>query len=251
MGWHPSLSSTFSEWASQGGVLADAPAAASFGGRLYVFAVGIDPANPAIRPLYVKSSADGATFTGWANLGGNLTDAPAAAEFGGRLYAVASGVDPGNPAIRPLYIKTSADGATFGEWQSLGGNLTAAPAAASFNGRLHLFAAGTDGGTRPLYVKSSADGATFTGWANLGGNLTAAPAAAVYYPNGVASLAVLARGSEGALYLKTSADGANFTEWRSLGGLLKGAPAAAGFSGRLYVLARGSDDALYLRYSLP
>src|SRR3954454_24783266 len=36
-GWAP--------WASQGGVLADAPAAAAFGGRLYAFAVGVDPAN--------------------------------------------------------------------------------------------------------------------------------------------------------------------------------------------------------------
>ena len=221
----------FTDWQNLGGNLTAAPGVAAFNGRLYVFAAGVDPANSAIHPLYVKSAADGANFTDWINIGGNLTDAPAAAAFNGRLYAIAKGIDPGNPTIFPLYLKSSADGTNFGEWQNLGGNLTAAPAAVEFGRRLHLFAAGTGSGNRPLYVKSSVDGANFGDWTNLGGNLTAAPAAAAYSPSGVPTLAVLARGSEGALYLKTSTDGATYAEWRSLGGLLKGAPAATGLGG--------------------
>lgn len=238
-------------WQSLGGNLTAAPAAAAFNGRLYVFAAGTDPQNPAVRPLYVKSSADGTAFGDWASLGGNLTDAPAATAFNGRLYALAKGIDPTSPGVYPLYLKSSADGSTFGDWSNLGGNLTAAPAAAAFGGRLHLFAAGTAGGMRPLYTKSSADGSNFTDWANLGGDLTSAPAAAVYFPAQQATLAVLARGSDGALYLRTTLDGAAYADWRSLGGFLKGAPAAAGLGDRLYVLARGSDDALYERHSLP
>ncbi|HEX5502666.1 MAG TPA: kelch repeat-containing protein, partial [Thermomicrobiales bacterium] len=54
----PPPAAAWSAWASQGGVLTDAPAAAGFHGRVYVFARGTDSA------LYVTSSADGDHFDG-------------------------------------------------------------------------------------------------------------------------------------------------------------------------------------------
>ncbi|HEX5501992.1 MAG TPA: S8 family serine peptidase [Thermomicrobiales bacterium] len=215
-------------WASQGGVLTDAPAAAGFNGRVYVFARGTDNA------LYVKSSADGATFTAWRSLGGVLTAAPATASLGGRLYTFARGAD------NALYVRSSLDGTTWTDWASLGGVLTAAPAAASANGALYVLARGTDDA---LYLRSSPDGAAWTPWRSLGGVLTAPPAAAGFR----GALYAFARGTDSALYVTSSADGATFTPWRSLGGVLTAAPAAAttGDGGALAVFAAGTGDNLY------
>ncbi|HET8626935.1 MAG TPA: hypothetical protein VFL91_05930, partial [Thermomicrobiales bacterium] len=229
----PPPAPSWSAWASQGGILTDAPAAAGFRGRVYVFARGSDNA------LYVTSSADGETFTGWRSLGGILTAAPAAASDGQRLYVFARGSDGA------LYLTVSADGATFGEWQNLGGILTAPPAATSVGGVLYVFAKGSDDA---LYVQSSADGAHWSGWRDLGGVLTAAPAAAGFR----GQVYVFARGSDNALYEKHSADGGRFTDWRDLGGVLTAAPAAAsstpsGADETLALFARGVDGALYER----
>ncbi|HET8625911.1 MAG TPA: S8 family serine peptidase, partial [Thermomicrobiales bacterium] len=218
----------WSLWASQGGILSDAPAAAGFDGRVYVFAKGSDNA------LYVKSSADGTTFTGWTDLGGILTAAPAAASAGGRLYVFAKGSDAA------LYVTSSADGANWAPWQSLGGILTAAPAAASAGGTLYVLARGSDGA---LYLRSSPDGATWTGWRSLGGILTGPPAAAGFDGR----LYAFARGTDAALYVTSSTGDGAFTGWRSLGGVLTAAPAAAatGDGGALAVFATGRGGHLY------
>ncbi|HEX5501385.1 MAG TPA: nidogen-like domain-containing protein [Thermomicrobiales bacterium] len=130
----------------------------------------------------------------------------------------------------------------FTAWTSLGGVVTDAPTATSFNGRVYIFARGSD---NALYVTSSADGAAFTTWRSLGGQLTAAPAAA---STGNA-LYVFARGSDNGLYVTSSTDGTTFSAWRPLGGQLTSAPAAAGVGNALYVFARGSDNALYVTRS--
>ena len=83
---------TFSGWHSDGGVLTAAPAAASYtpiGGAetLYLFARGTDGA------LYERHTTDGATYTDWASLGGQLVGPPAAAGAGSRLYVVVRWID--------------------------------------------------------------------------------------------------------------------------------------------------------------
>lgn len=231
----PAEAESWTGWTTLGGILTDSPAAASFNGRVYVFAKGSDDA------LYVKSSADGVNFTDWTNLGGILTAAPAAASANERLYVFAKGSD------NALYIKSSADGTTFTDWLNLGGILTAPPAAASLNNVLYVFAKGSD---NALYEKHAADGVNFTDWRSLGGILTAAPAAVGFQGR----ILVFAKGSDNALYEKDSTDGVAWTEWRNLGGILTAAPAAAAYtpvaSGSvLYSFAKGTDNALYERHT--
>lgn len=132
--------------------------------------------------------------------------------------------------------------ASWSGWTSQGGALTDAPAATGFNGKVYVFAKGSN---NALYMKSSADGVSFTGWQNLGGLLTAAPAAASMG----GQLYILAKGSDNGLYIKSSSDGATFTGWRSLGGNLTAPPAATGVGNTLYIFAKGSDNALYLNRS--
>lgn len=251
----------YTPYQNLGGILTAAPAAASANGRLYVFARGTDNA------LYVKSSGDGTNFNDWVSLGGILTAEPAAASANGRLFVFARGTD------NALYVKSTGgpvssaevlDAAeiaetagdeesplleasqevNFGEWSSLGGILTAAPAAAGFRGRIYVFAKGTDDA---LYEKNSGDGTNFTEWISYGGILTAAPAAG----GTNSALYVYANGSDSALYERHTTDGANYTEWASLGGQLKpgGSPAAAGVGGRIYAFVWWTNDELYTRYS--
>ncbi|HET8630233.1 MAG TPA: InlB B-repeat-containing protein [Thermomicrobiales bacterium] len=176
------------------------------------------------------------TWSAWASQGGILTDSPAAAGLGSRVYVFAKGSDAA------LYVKSSDTAGNFTDWQDLGGILTAAPASASFNGRLYAFAKGSD---NALYVKSSADGVNWTDWSDQGGILLAPPAAA----SAAGKLFVFAMGTDRALYAKATADGVTWTDWQRLGGILTAAPAAAGFQGRIYAFAKGSDNALYVKSS--
>ncbi|HEX5504971.1 MAG TPA: hypothetical protein VFW96_20305 [Thermomicrobiales bacterium] len=190
--------------------------------------------NPSPSPSPSPSPQPG--WSAWASQGGVLTDSPAAAGFGSRVYVFAKGTDAA------LYVNSADAAGHFTTWRSLGGILTAAPAAASFNGRIYAFAKGSD---NALYVMSSADGVNWTPWSNQGGILLAPPAAAS--ANG--RLFVFAMGTDKALYVKSTTDGVNWTTWSSLGGILTAAPAAAGFNGRIYAFAKGSDNALYVRSS--
>lgn len=102
-----------------------------------------------------------------------LQTAPAPIGFGGRLYLFAAGVDP-LADTHPLYVRSSADGIAWGDWQALGGNARSTPAPAILNNRLYLFVVGTDPAsplTRPVYYRSTPDGTNWDAWVYLGGNL--------------------------------------------------------------------------------
>ncbi|HEY3230143.1 MAG TPA: serine hydrolase, partial [Roseiflexaceae bacterium] len=77
-------------WSAIPGVTTDvAPAAASLGNRLYVFAKGLN------NRIYVNSALDGQAMGNWKEVEGNATTdaAPAAASLGGRVYVFAKGIN--------------------------------------------------------------------------------------------------------------------------------------------------------------
>lgn len=227
--------SVWSCWNTGGGALTDAPAAAAFNGRIFLFARGLDAA------LYVRSSPNGEDWTTWSPLGGHLIGAPAAAAAHGRLYVFARGRDD------RLYRTSSADGQRFTDWSPVGGHLTAAPAVATLDGVLHVFIRGRD---NALHLARSRDGKDFGEWQRLGGVLTAAPTAATFR----GQLYVFALGGGDALYMKRSPDGETFGPWRGYEGVVTAAPAAAALTppgGRetLYLFTRGADNRLHERHS--
>ncbi|HEX5501391.1 MAG TPA: hypothetical protein VFW96_02135 [Thermomicrobiales bacterium] len=276
----PPAPAGWGDWVSLGGTLADAPAAASLGGRAYVFVRGAD------NRLYTRWTSDGgATFSPWQDLGGALTAAPAATSFGGRLYVFVRGGDNGlylarsNPdgnftsgwealggvltgppaaASSPagvyvfvrggddgLYFRRAPTGAWFGQWNGLGGTLATAPGAAGFENGVTVFVTGGGGA---LYKRRTLGPDSFDGWAWLGGALTSAPAAAAYTPYGSApTLTVFGAGGGGALYARRTTDSVTYGPWQALGGILVGPPAAAGQGAHLFVFARGTDNALWVR----
>ena len=126
----------FGPWEEvQGGATSNAaPAAASFGSRLYVVVKGINDGR-----LYVNSAESGQPFdgfgTGWTALGTLTTDAaPAVASLGNRIYVFAKTADD------RVWVVSAASGQPFGAWAAVQGNFSTnlAPASASRKSPLRL-----------------------------------------------------------------------------------------------------------------
>jgi hypothetical protein len=99
----------------EGGISCDmaAPAAATLGNRVYVFA-------KKDNRIYVNSALEGKPFdgfgSGWAELkGGGLTDMSlSAASLGGRIYVFAKGIKD-----KRVYVNSAADGHEFVGWSEV------------------------------------------------------------------------------------------------------------------------------------
>ena len=243
------------------------------GGRLEVFVRGKNGE-------LVQRSWSGSTWSGWKNLGGDLTAAPTVTSSrAGRLDVFVRG------ASGDLVHRYFESGRWSG-WDNLGGDLSSAPAAVSPSpGRIDVFVRGARGelvqrtqrngswegwinhrrsiSSAPAavvvgqsrvevfardadfhLVKRSYDGSRWGGWLLMGGDLTAAPAAVATSPS---DLHVFVRGLSGEL-VQRSWDGRSWSGWKNLGGTLSAGPAAtATGNGRLEVFVRGAGDDLVQR----
>ncbi|MCK8501629.1 hypothetical protein [Myxococcus fulvus] len=129
---------------------------------------------------------------------------------------------------------------TYGvPWESLGGNLTSAPAvAARGTNRLDVFARGTDNQLWQAYW----NGTGWFSWFPLGGTLTSDPAAV---SRDASRIDVFAKGSDNAIHQK-SWTGTTWTAWSSLGGNFASGPTVASWgSNRMDVFVRGTDNAVW------
>jgi hypothetical protein len=120
-----------------------APAAASLGHRVHVFNKGID------NRIYINSSAGNLPFSGWTEVQGHgETDrAVAAVSLGKRIHVFAKGI-----IDHRIYVNSALEGQGFDGWsevQPQGFTTADAPAAASYNNHLYVFARGQD---RGIYV---------------------------------------------------------------------------------------------------
>lgn len=156
---------------------------------------------------------------------------------------------PAGPAPRPPKAPpfpaplppAPVEGGWF-DWQSLGGTLVDAPAAAALRDTVYLFVRGSDNG---LYYRSSTDrGTSWGAWQYLGGVLSGAPAATTY--NGRVYVFVAGTGGE-LYYRRADVDGGFREDWQTLGGTLTAPPAAASDGANLYVFGRGTDNGLFAR----
>lgn len=134
-----------------------------------------------------------------------------------------------------------APGQGWSEWESLGGDLTTAPAAASWQpNRLDVFAGGRDNALWHIWWS----GNNWSSWESLGGVLTSAPAAVSWGPN---RIDVFGRGTDNALW-HIWWDGNRWSSWESLGGVLTSGPAVSSKRpNHLDVFARGTNNNLYKR----
>lgn len=185
--------------------------------------------------LYHAHQSGTATWGGGENLGGYIVGGAAAtAPSAGSLVVFVRGSN------NQLYVDSRGAGAWSG-WASLGGGLTAKPAATSSNGRLDVFVRGTTG---RLYTRSQSSG-SWGPWQDLGGVLAAGTGPAAVALGG-GSVAVFVQGTTGALYQNLRSGSGRWSGWLTLGGRVLNDPAAAvPASGQPSVFVRGSTSALY------
>ena len=136
-------------------------------------------------------------------------------------------------------------------WQSLGGVLTASPAAeaaykwSASTGRIDVFVRGTDGA---LWERATTDaGATWGAWTKIGGQLLegTGPGVCSAQQYGVYTY-IFVTGTNHQLYNYLLDTGG---PWTSLGGYLTSSPAATSVnSGMTEVFVRGSDGDLWYRW---
>jgi SpoIID/LytB domain protein len=185
-------------------------------GTVLAFVRGTDGA------LWVTTATNG-VFSAYRRIPAGTRSGPAAVSTdGSRVDLFVAGTD------RALWhTVTTVDAAgqptTFSAWESLGGALTAAPAAASSaSGRLIVSVRGTDGA-----VWSRTFDGSWSPWQSAGGAAVSAPAIDVADAN---TYRVLVIGTDGTAWARevSAAGGAAVSGWSFLGQYSATAPGASG-----------------------
>ena len=130
-----------------------------------------------------------------------------------------------------------------GGWASLGGVITTDPCAGrNADGRIELFARGTDNAVWHIWQNSAGGG--WSGWASLGGVITSNIAVS---SNRDGRLEAFARGTDKALWhIWQNSAGGGWSGWASLGGVITTDPSVSqNADGRLEAFARGTDNAVW------
>ncbi len=147
-----------------------------------------------------------------------------------------------NGQFFPMYGATGIVPPSAG-FQPMGGRLTTEPVAANNNdGRIEVFARGTDNALWHIWQTAPSNG--WGGWASLGGVITSTPA---LISNADGRLEAFARGTDGAVWhIWQTAPSGGWSGWASLGGVITSDPCAVrNADGRVEVFARGTDGALW------
>jgi acylphosphatase/peptidoglycan hydrolase-like protein with peptidoglycan-binding domain len=131
-------------------------------------------------------------------------------------------------------------GARF-RWASLGGVIFDPVVANNQDGRLEVFARGTDGALWQIWQTAPNNG--WSGWASPGGGIQGPIAVG---RNADGRLEVFVRGNDGALWhIWQTAPNNGWSGWSSLGGVIWDPVVARNADGRLEVFVRGGDGALW------
>ncbi|GGD26709.1 matrixin family metalloprotease [Nocardioides daphniae] len=125
-------------------------------------------------------------------------------------------------------------------WASLGGVINNQVAGNNKDGRIEVFAQGTDGALWHIWQTAPNNG--WSGWSSLGGWLSNPTVGR----NKDGRLEVFGRGADGALWHKWQlTPGGAWSDWNSLGGVISQPVVASNADGRLEVFGQGTDGALW------
>jgi hypothetical protein len=176
----------------------------------------------------------GGSWTRTLDLGGSLASQPGVAARSS-LHVAVRWTD-GTIRLR------SSTASGWGDWTSLGGNFTSAPAIASpAPGRLDVVARGTDG---QLRWRTRVDG-VWSKWRTISGVVASSPSLT---SRSTGRLSLMARRADGRLITRGYTTSAGWTGWRDRGGKLDSQPAVVSPSpDRVDVMARHPDGTLRLR----
>jgi endonuclease/exonuclease/phosphatase family metal-dependent hydrolase/tetratricopeptide (TPR) repeat protein len=205
------------------------PAVVATGGdKLEVFVVGKNS-------HLVQRSWNGRQWSGWNNLGGDLTSAATAVSPSpGRIDVFVRGKNG-------YLVQRTFNNGKWGGWNNLGGDLTSAPAAVSSSpGRIDVFIRGKNG----HLVQRTFNNSKWSGWINLGGHLASAPA--VTSPQ-EGHIELFIRGRNHHLVQRSFVNGA-WSGWNNLGATISAAPSVVAFEpNNMHVFVRGVNGQLAQR----
>jgi len=174
--WFAAQTSPGGSWTgfvSLGGVIVSNPTAVKdTTGRIAVFALGTD--NAVWTRSQITAGSD--NYSNWTSIGGNGTsDLAVVQSYPQQHFPFSTAIifmrGPDNAL---WYNSTSDASAPWGQWRSLGGALTSAPAAGlNSNNQATVF---TRGGDNALWYRQVAyPGGAFNNWVTLGGALNGPP----------------------------------------------------------------------------
>ena len=237
------------DWAGMPtGVATDtAVAAASHGGRLFVFAKGLDD------HIYttVLDEAAPTTWGGWHEVaGGGTTDVAPAVAIGvdEKVYLFGKGINDRQIYLNILHVDADPDPRVFHEnwtgWSAVpgGGTTDAALCATAYAGRLLLFAKGID--DRAIYVNSLDSSGSWSGWSAVpgGGTTDAGLTSAV----GIDSrLYLFGKGiDDRRIYMNMMNLTGAWSGWHEVpgGGTTDAALRVIRYGARLFLFGKGIDD---------
>jgi C1A family cysteine protease len=200
--------------------------------------------NICIKAFTTNSGTSGTAgkWGAWSSIGGQLassTGPAVSAPDANTLDVFVQGTD------NVLWYKHYQSASGWSGWQSLGGVLSASPAAVSRpNGKIDVFVRGTDGA---LWTRATTNGGTsWSNWYKIGGQLLSGTGPAAY-AWGDTRIGWLVTGTDSKCWHMWK-DSAGTHGWQSLGGVLTASPGATSpTSGVIDVYGRGSDSALWQR----
>jgi F5/8 type C domain len=192
---------------------------------------------------YVRVTVNGNTESNWAS----ITEAAISGSTGGS--------NSGSEFLGSVYHKwqSSTGSSTWSAWNGLGGATPSTPTVTSnTDGRLEVFAVGSQNALYHKWQTSSGSGSIWSGWSTLGGAAVSDANPAII-ANSDGRLEVFLVGAQDELYHKwqTSPGSSIWSQWFSLeGGIKAGTNPAVTMNsdGRLEVFVIGADNKLYHKW---
>jgi FAD/FMN-containing dehydrogenase len=175
-------------------------------------------------------------WSGWADLGGRITDLATTVNRDGRIEVFAIGTG------KELFHiwQTSPGGPAWSDWADLGGGITKLASAVNADGRLEVFGIGID--TSLYHIWQTSPGGAWSPWTGLGGGIT--DLATTVNRDGRVELFAIGIGKELFHIWQTSPGGPAWSGWADLGGGITKLASAVNADGRLEVFGIGTDKSL-------
>lgn len=215
MGW--------SGWKEMGGTTGNACATFVAGGKLHLFASGLDN-----KKIYISSKDQ--DWSGWKEFGGQSDQPIAAAKHLDDYYFFGKGVDDN----KVYYAKSNS--VSRASWKSFGGTTDTALSIVEFDGMLYVFAKGMD--DDKIYYRKRIPFTGWHDWKEFGGETNAALETVVFKNR----LYLFGRGKDNELYHCSKGHGGGWTDWEKIGVKAGSAVSATVFAGDLHLFATGLDD---------
>jgi hypothetical protein len=239
--WQTYPGGSWSGWSSLGGVVSSIAVASNANDDLDLFAIGSD-SGVWHQEQTASSFGSGGLWSGWSSLGGVVKSIAVTRNADGRLEVFAVGGDSSVWHQAQTSAGSSlGSGSSWSGWSDLGGVVSSISVAANADGRLEVFAIGSD---RAVWhqVQTFAGSGLWSGWSSLGGVVQAIAAAR----NLNGQLEVIAIGGDRAVWhVAQTTSGGAWSLWSRLDGVVSSITATSPNDGPLEAFAVGSDRALW------